>query len=235
MVMKEEAEFIDRIEAIVLDLDFTIIGFRGGFQKLLDDLAFTNVNPVILIRALDYANHIGFTIDLFIKTIEAFQDEVLNRKTRSEIRDKFNCWLRSSLHIFDDAREFLETWKDKMPMSILTFGCPSYQQKKIKMLGLEELPVYFSSRACSKAKKLGAIFREYRHVAYVDDNINEINEIAKYNTTKRISLFWLNRNSELKGNIQEMPDYIQISSLLSLNRYLISLKLAERRGRTEGT
>ena len=226
MVIKDKSEYKDIIEAIVLDLDFTLIGFRGGFSKLLDDLAFLNINPAILSRALDYANDIGFTINLFIKTIERIQNEVFNQKTKNKIKENFNDWLRSSLRIYDDVKDFLEIWKDKIPIIILTFGCPAYQQKKIKMLGLEKFPVYYSSKPYSKARKLNAILTKYKHIAYVDDNINEINEIAKNNTTKRISLFWLNRNNELKENIKEMPDYIQISSLLNLNRYLFNLELA---------
>jgi hypothetical protein len=41
--MKNESEYKNIIGAIVLDLDFTLIGFRGGFSKLLDDLAFLNI------------------------------------------------------------------------------------------------------------------------------------------------------------------------------------------------
>lgn len=218
--MKNESEYKNIIGAIVLDLDFTLIGFRGGFSKLLDDLAFVNINPAILSSALDYANDTGFTIDLFIKAIERFQNETINQKAKNKIKEKFNDWLKGSLHIFDDAKDFLDICKDKIPIFILTFGCLEYQQKKIKMLGLEKFPVYYSSEPHSKVKKLDAILKDYKYVAYVDDNINEINEIAKYNTTKRIFLFWLNRNNKLKEHIKKMSDYILISSLLDLNKYI---------------
>ena len=222
--MTDRLDHVEIIDAVILDLDFTIIGFKDGFQKLLDDLAGLSIDHEVLGRALNYSNENGFTVELFIKSIEIFQNKMFSRRIKSNIINTFNFWLENSLYVFDDARVCLNNWKDKIPLIILTFGDPAYQKRKLRMLGLDEFPIYYSSRSVSKARILGDLLKEYGKVFYVDDNINEINNIATVNTNEMISLFWLNRNSYPEESIKELPDYIEISSLLNVNKYLFDRK-----------
>lgn len=121
---------LNSIEAIVLDLDETIISFKNEYSLLLDDLLFLNINPLIIRNAIDNANNKGFSIDLFIKTIEQLGNKFFNKKTKAKIRDTFNEWLLKSVYIFNDAERFIEFWENRVPIIILTFGDQKYQQKK---------------------------------------------------------------------------------------------------------
>lgn len=75
---------LNSIEAIVLDLDETIISFKNEYSLLLDDLLFLNINPLIIRNAIDNANNKGFSIDLFIKTIEQLGNKFFNKKNKSK-------------------------------------------------------------------------------------------------------------------------------------------------------
>lgn len=204
------------IDKIVLDLDETLTSFDRGYSKLLKGLSFLNISSFIIGNAIEDANNKGFTIDLFIKTIEKINKMPFNDQTKRKIKDIFNKWLSDSIYIYDDAKKFIEIWEDRVPIIILTFGNPEYQQKKIRILGLDRFYSCYVTEPYSKFEKLNLILNN-QYIVYVDDNINEINEIAKNNTTGRIIPFWLKRNSELEYN-KKSDDFSYISSLLDINK-----------------
>lgn len=210
---------LNSIEAIVLDLDETIISFKNEYSLLLDDLLFLNINPLIIRNAIDNANNKGFSIDLFIKTIEQLGNKFFNKKTKAKIRDTFNEWLLKSVYIFNDAELFIEFWENRVPIIILTLGDQKYQQKKIRISGLDRFQSFYVTKPYSKIEKLNLILKK-QYIIYVDDNINEIIEIAENNITRRIIPFWLKRNHELEDNNRKNSDYIKISSLLDINNYI---------------
>jgi len=219
MTIKHLPKYLNSIEAIVLDLDETLISFNSGYSLLLDDLLFLNINPLIIRIAIDSANNKGFSIDLFIKTIEQLGNKFFNKQTKEEIKDTFNTWLLKSIYIFNDAERFIEIWENRVPIMILTFGDPKYQQSKIKISGFDRFQSFYVTKPYSKIEKLNLILKK-QYIIYVDDNINEIIEIAENNITRRIIPFWLKRNHELEDNNRKNSDYIKISSLLDINNYI---------------
>lgn len=143
----------------------------------------------------------------------------LTKKTKAKIRDTFNEWLLKSVYIFNDAERFIEFWENRVPIIILTFGDQKYQQKKIRISGLDRFQSFYVTKPYSKIEKLNLILKK-QYIIYVDDNINEIIEIAENNITRRIIPFWLKRNHELEDNNRKNSDYIKISSLLDINNYI---------------
>lgn len=218
MSSKNTSENLKLIGKIVLDLDETLISFDGGYSKLLNDLSFLNISDFIISNVIENINNKEFSINLFIKKIEKINKKSFNKQTKRKIKKIFNQWLFNSIYIYNDAKRFIEIWEDRIPIIILTFGNPEYQQKKIRISGLDRFQSCYVTKPFSKIEKLNLILNN-QYIVYVDDNINEINEISKNNTTCRIIPFWLKRNSELKYN-KKSNDYSNISSLLDINKYI---------------
>ena len=217
MSSKYVSENLKLIDKIVLDLDETLISFDGGYSELLKSLSFLNISYDIIGNAIEDANNKGFSIDLFIKTIEKINTTPFYDQTKRNIKETFNKWLLDSIYIHADAKRFIEIWEDRIPIIILTFGNPEYQQKKIRISGLDRFYSCYVTKPYSKIEKLNLILNN-QYIVYVDDNINEINEIAKNNKTGRIIPFWLKRNSELEYNKKSDDNFLNISSLLDINK-----------------
>lgn len=156
---------------IALDYDFTVARFHGGFHGLHNLLAAHAQMPIELARAAhQQAETRGFTPEQLLTCAKELGHDFGPAK-RNEFLNAFNQWLRSSLHLYQEADEAAKRWTD-VPVHIVSFGNSEYQQAKINTLCVPHIEAHIVQD--SKVTMLRELHARYGGpIWFFDDNSDE--------------------------------------------------------------
>jgi len=120
-----------RPKCIVIDLDGTLICFKGGYDDLFNifvrrGVEFDKVRDCYEITKREY----GFSVSAMMAVVSEQTGLTLDDKA---VRREFVTWLKRSLIVFDDSLVNLRKWKQlRIPIVILTIGDVEYQTQKVR-------------------------------------------------------------------------------------------------------
>lgn len=211
-----EVHSLPRPSCIALDYDFTLARFQGGFSGLHRLLSEHGRMPIEQAKsAHELAETKGFTPERLIECAEELGYN-LDSTSRVEFYNAFNQWLRSSLHLYQEAREASARWAD-VPVHIVSFGNREYQRSKINTLCVPHIEAHIVQEP--KVVQLRKLHEQYGGpIWFFDDNPEEHNALRDSGLTDEqvICLLVTRRESPHYKKIARHP-HRRVTSLLDVH------------------
>lgn len=164
------------IRCIALDLDYTLSHFQGRYEGLFKIFRKRGAAEHVIQNAYRDAKTDGFTIEKLIDLVAARGVPL----DHSPILDEFRAWLAESITLYPDALPFLERVRNALhlPVAIVTFGHPSHQTEKIRLLKFPYDEFICTTDLRKKYKPLKELAeRRGAPLLYVDDSNEELDFI----------------------------------------------------------
>lgn len=189
---------------IYIDFDSTLFdthSFYNDFTNICNNYGI-ETNKIELLKEKLFNDEKLFNLDVLINNI------VNKYNIDSSIYldvDK----LYSNKYVYSDSIWFLKKLKNNYNLVLLTYGDIIYQAKKIKASKLEK---YFDNVIITNKHK-GNLDLDYKDSIFIDDSLDEINNICNRNPKKiiRIKRDSLNIKNELKlDNVLVYTNFKQI-------------------------
>jgi len=120
--------------AVILDLDFTLAHFEGGYERIYETLAPLGLPRYEAKDALQkaVAGEEGFNFQRYIQIMEA---EGL-KANWDDVAKALDQLFQSAYAFYPDVADFLAAVRDKgIPLVLVTAGNTEFQQAKIDHLG----------------------------------------------------------------------------------------------------
>ncbi|MBI3632608.1 MAG: HAD family hydrolase [Candidatus Vogelbacteria bacterium] len=164
---------------VALDFDNTLAYFEGGREGIFDLFITLNIpRDVVEVAYKATKRSGGFNIDKLVDEIEK-----ILKKSIDEVKVKvlFSKWLERSLKLYPDTEDLVANLKKKGgSFSIVSVGDQSYQEQKIKLLGLNPVSINIVPTVGDKPTILQKLVLETgRPIIYIDDKATELDSIRK--------------------------------------------------------
>lgn len=165
-------------KTLVFDLDDTLINTQAIKDILFSFALELNIEMGQIQSAYKQNRDDGFTLEKFANSLS-----IITGKPASEILIYFREKIKENREtlLSEDTVDFLELCKERgVKVRLLTFGAPSWQAEKIKMLGLDKyFHEHFSSdnEEVGKIEELGRIVKEEKggnEIVLFNDKLTEI-------------------------------------------------------------
>ena len=192
------------INKVYIDFDSTLFdthSFYNDFINICNNYGI-ETNKIELLKKKLFNDEKLFNLDVLINNIVNKYN--IDSSIYLEV-DK----LYSNKYVYSDSLWFLKKLKNNYNLVLLTYGDIIYQAKKIKASKLEK---YFDNVIITNKHK-GNLGLDYKDSIFIDDSLDEINDIRNRNPKKiiRIKRNSLNIKNELKlDNVLVYTNFKQI-------------------------
>ena len=206
---------------LVLDLDFTIARFEGGYDAIYDAVAPFGVERNVAREILEdtLQTQVGFN---FLRYAQALSNAVPNADVKEIVRT-LDLLLDRVFRAYPEVEEIFEKFRrESIPIRIVTTGNRSFHKRKVFAIGFPLDEALFTDITVGKVGAIQEILETFDYsekpIWYVDDRREELSRIAedpRIDST-RIRFFEMVRPD--CPNISPRPDprFTRIASLREL-------------------
>jgi FMN phosphatase YigB (HAD superfamily) len=164
---------------IAIDLDYTITHYLGEGDKFFPLLKSYGIPDDTLKDAYEKTKHDGgFTFPRFLIQLNKDLGGRLDPKTLATIQEENDRWFESAFAAYPDSIESLKKLNSKVPIIILTFGHPDFQNHKIETAKIPHTEVAVTPKKDGKPAILQGLLKKYgKPILFIDDKASEIDRI----------------------------------------------------------
>ncbi len=213
-----------RPSCIALDLDQTLIHYRGEYEGMFEPFTKRNVPKKIVETARDNTTLVGgFSIVNLLVTLRSLITHVPDEPA---IERELEMWFKNCLALYDDASRFMKQWEKKHtpPLAIVTRGDETWQRRKVEFLTLAHDHLFVTEKRITKCDALRKLITRYgAPLIFVDDKASELDRVREEGLGENAVLTVLIKRPEsiYRDQKAEFPHRV-ISTLEDLNPILAS-------------
>ena len=198
---------------VAVDFDNTLAHFEGGRDGIFELFHEQHV-PVAVVESLyeETKKEGGFNIDRLIKKVTDRVGAIIDE---TRLKQEFAAWLHRSLTLYVDAQDFLlKIKKLNIPLSIISVGDPSFQEQKIKALGINPDSLHIVPRVGDKSHVLSELLRNTdSSIIYIDDKATELDAIKRQIDSDKIITVRIIRSDSPYKDERAQLEHTEVSNL----------------------
>lgn len=133
--------------------------------------------------------------------------------------------IKFNKYLYEDVELFLKKAKEKgYKITLLSFGAPDWQNKKVFGVGLDKLVdlIKYTKKEGNKMKTIKELATNYDKVIFIDNNGVDLDAVRE--RLPRVQTYYIDRNHDNITN-KEDKEFINIKNI----KYIESRKMAERK------